>query len=320
MYTKFIRSDMMIDRKLYQRILDKKRRLDRCRPISPAILQRLKERIAIEWTYNSNAIEGSSLTLKETQLAIEAGLTIKGKPLREHLEAVNHKEAIDYVGALVEGKKLPSTEVACEIHRLILTRIDDENAGRYRNVNVRITGSTYLPPDSRKVPRLMKVFDNWLRTAPKKLNPVDYASLAHFKLVDIHPFVDGNGRTARLLMNLILMKEGFPPTVILNSERGKYYDVLETAHRQNYQPFVNFVGRSLERSLVVWLQSVEPTEKRKEDLEFVPLREIAGQTPYSQEYLGLLARQEKIEAVKLNRIWHTTPKAVQEYINSLDRG
>jgi len=307
----------MIDEKLYQRILEKKERLDRCRPISSAILQRLKERIAIEWTYNSNAIEGSSLTLKETQLAIEEGLTIRGKPLREHLEAVNHKEAIDYVEELVEGKQLPSTKLVCEIHRLVLTKIDDENAGRYRNVNVRITGSTHLPPDSRKVPRLMQEFNRWFKSEAKKLNPVEYAALAHFKLVDIHPFVDGNGRTARLLMNLILMGEGFPPTVILNSERGKYYDVLETGHRQNYKPFVNFVARSLERSLVVWLQAIEPARKRKNEREFVPLRELAGKTPYSQEYLGLLARRGKIEAVKLDRIWHSTPKAVEDYIDSL---
>jgi len=308
---------MMIDEKLYQRILEKKKRLDRCRPISPAILQRLKERIAVEWTYNSNAIEGSSLTLKETQLAIEEGLTIKGKPLREHFEAVNHKEAIDYVEELVAEKMLSSTKLVREIHRLILTKVDDENAGRYRNVNVRITGSTHLPPDSRKISRLMKNFDQWLKAGARKLNPVEYAALAHFKLVDIHPFVDDNGRTARLLMNLILMKKGFPPTVILNAERRKYYDVLEAGHRQDYKPFVDFVGRSLERSLVVWLQAVEPAQKRKDDQEFIPLRELANRTPYSQEYLSLLARQGKVEAVKLDRIWHSTPKAVRDYTDSL---
>lgn len=307
----------MIDEKLYQRILEKKKRLDRCRPISPTVLQRLKERIAIEWTYNSNAIEGSSLTLKETQLALEHGLTVKGKPLREHLEAINHKEAIDYVEELVRGKKPVGAEVVREVHRLILTKIDDENAGRYRDVNVRITGSTHLPPDSQKVPRLMREFDQWLKLESKKLNPVEYAALAHFKLVDIHPFVDGNGRTARLLMNLILMRDDFPPTVILNSERGKYYDVLEAAHRRDDKPFVDFVGRSLERSLVVWLQAVEPARKRKGKEEFVPLRELVNQTPYSQEYLGLLARRGKIEAVKLDGIWHSTLKAIQNYIDSL---
>lgn len=307
---------MIIDETLYQRILEKKKRLDRCRPISPTILQRLRGWVTIEWTYNSNAIEGSSLTLRETQLAIEEGLTIKGKPLREYLEAINHKEAIEYVEEAVKKEKPVNTKLVREIHRLILTKIDNENAGRYRNVQVRITGSTHLPPNPQKVPRLMRGFDSWLKTESTKLNPVEHAALAHFKLVDIHPFVDGNGRTARLLMNLILIKEGFPPAVILNSERKKYYDVLETAHRQNYKPFVNFVGRSLERSLVIWLQAVEPAQKRKDEQEFVPLRKLANKTPYSQKYLSLLARQGKIEAVKMNRLWHSTPKAIQDYTDS----
>lgn len=310
---------MIIDEKLYQRILEKKKRIDRCRPIAPAVLQRLKERIAIEWTYHSNAIEGNSLTLRETQLAIEQGLTIKGKPLREYFEAINHKEAIDYVEKLIQEKDPVDTKIVRQINRLIITKIDDESAGRYHKVEVRITGSSYLPPEPQKLPHLMEEFDRWLKIGPKELNSVEYAALAHFKLVHIHPFVDGNGRTARLLMNLILMKEGFAPIVILNSERKKYYNTLEAAHHQINKPFVDFVGRSLERSLVVWLQAVEPASKRGKKANFIPLREIAGQTPYSQEYLSLLARRGKIEAVKLDRIWYTTPKAIENYLNSLKK-
>jgi len=308
---------MLIDKNLYNRILQKKKQLNSLRPFPKSALQKLKEHIMVEWTYNSNAIEGSSLTLRETKLVIEDGLTIKGKPLREHLEAINHKDAIEFVEKLVSKKFGISPHIVRQIHFLILSRIDDEEAGKYRNVKVTISGSSYTPPEAIGVPHLMADFGKWLKNKKSKINIIEYAAIAHFKLVHIHPFVDGNGRTVRLLTNLILMRYGFPPTVILKLDRKKYYDCLEKGHKGNLLDFVNFIGRSCERSLTIWIEAIKPEKKQKLDQKYLPLREVFKGTPYSQEYLSLLARRGKIEAVKFGRNWFTSNEAVKRYILSL---
>ena len=163
----------------------------------------------------------------------------------------------------------------------------------------------------------MSDFNRWLQSQKSKSNIIEYAALAHFKLVHIHPFVDGNGRTARLLTNLILMKYGFPPTVVLKLDRKKYYDCLEKGHKQSLKDFVNFVGRSLERSLAIWLESLKSGKKQKAGEKYFPIRVIYKDTPYSQEYVSLLARRGKIEAVKFGRNWYTTKDAVKKYLVSL---
>jgi len=272
----------------------------------------------LEWTYHSNAIEGSTLTLRETQLIIEQGLTIKGKPLKEHLEAVNHKEAILYLENLIErGEFKIGESLVKEIHHLILKGIDDENAGRYRQVRVRITGSRFIPPNPIKVPSLMGTFDRWLKNEKNQRNLVDFAALTHFKLVDIHPFVDGNGRTARLVMNLILMSAGYPPTIILNTDRAKYYQTLDQAHTGNLEPFVNYIGRSIERSLVWYLEAITPEKEKTTEEKWLLLSELAPKTPYSRDYLGLLARRGRMEAIKRGRNWYSNLQAVKTYQNSI---
>lgn len=312
---------MLINPVLYKRIQEKKKRLDALRPLSAAALLKLKECFAIEMTYHSNAIEGNTLTLRETQLVIQEGLTIAGKSLREHLEAINHKEAIDFLENLVKKKEPLTENLIRQIHFLVLKKIDDKEAGKYRSVQVRITGTKYTPPSSFEVPLLMRDFIKWFQKNEKKINPIELVAFSHFKIVHIHPFIDGNGRTARLLMNFILMRKGYPPATILRVDRKKYYRVLDQAHQGNFIPFVNFISRSIERSLDLYLEVFEPrkTKKEAERKKYVSLNKVAKDTPYSQEYLSLLARQGKLEAHKEGRNWLTTKEAIERYIKSRER-
>jgi Fic family protein len=243
---------------------EKKARLDAARPLPPGVLAKLKEYFDVEWTYHSNAIEGSTLTLAETRLVLLDGLTVSGKSLREHLEAINHKHAIDFVEALA-AKAEPITEHNIrQIHALVLRTIDDENAGAYRKAQVYITGSTYVPPAAIEVPPLMQELVAWLNSAAAaELHPVERAALAHFRLVHVHPFIDGNGRVARLLMNLILLREGFPPAVIRRERRPEYYHALDRAHAGDTNPFVGLVADETERSLDVWLSAVPAEQARR---------------------------------------------------------
>lgn len=312
---------MLIDPILDKRIKEKKERLDNLRPLPQTALSKLKEQFAIEMTYHSNAIEGNTLTLRETQLVIQEGLTIAGKSLREHLEAVNHKEAIDFLEDLIKEKGPITEALIRQIHFLILTKINNREAGKYRAAQVRITGADYLPPQSFEIPALMRDFVNWLKKNEKKIEPIELAALSHFKLVHIHPFIDGNGRTSRLLMNLILMKKGYPPAIILKTDRNKYYRVLDQAHQGNFAPFVNFIARNIERSLSLYLDAFEVRKTKKEARrkKYISLTEAGRGTPYSQEYLSLLARQGKIDAFKLKRNWLTTKEAIERYIKTRER-
>jgi cell filamentation protein, protein adenylyltransferase len=241
---------------LYASIDQKKKQLDAHRPLPSSIVAKLDEYFRIDWTYNSNAIEGSSVTLAETRAILLDGVTVNGKPLREHLEVINHSHAIDFVQGIA-AKNEPITETTIrEIHSLILRTIDDENAGSYRRVNVRIAGSNFVPPDMSQVGARMYDFGRWLAGEDNKLHPVEYAALAHFKLVDIHPFVDGNGRTARLLMNLILIRAGYPPAVVKTDERSAYYSVLEAAHAGEMSQFVEMMAQAVTRSLDIYLDAI----------------------------------------------------------------
>jgi len=310
---------MILDKSVYQRIIEKKKRLDDLRPLPKSLVGRLRDQIIIEWTYNSNAIEGTSLSLKETRLIIEHGLTIKGKSLKEHFEAKNHKDAILFVEELVKEKKFIINQLLIrQIHQLVIKEIDDEWAGKYREVGVEVTGAKFIPPDPVVIPVKMRQFEKWLQDRGNKKNLMDYAALAHYMLVDIHPFIDGNGRTARLLMNLILMNKGFPPTVILKNDRMKYYETLDAVQKGESKPFVNFIGRNIERSLTWYLEAVTPSKKKKKEDKWQLLRELAKKTPYSQEYLSLLARRGKIEAVKRERNWYSNLKAIERYRKELN--
>lgn len=207
----------------------KKRQLDGFRPLPPELVRNLYEWFKVELTYTSNALEGNSLTRRETAVVIEHGLTIGGKTLREHLEATNHAAALDFVASLVKAAaSSTSVKEILTIHEMIFKGIDDANAGHYRDVAVRIAGSRVSMPMPREVPNLMGEFETWLTSKPD-LHPVAFAGEAHYRLASIHPFVDGNGRTARLLMNLLLMMEGYPPAILRKRDRLKYLAALEQA-------------------------------------------------------------------------------------------
>jgi Fic family protein len=307
-----------METRLLKRLEAKKAQLDKLRPIPTASISRLRDEILIEWIYNSNAIEGSTITLQETRLILETGLTVGGKSLREHFEVTNHKEAIQYVEDLVRNTEPLTAFHVRQIHKLILTHIDDENAGSYRKTQVRIAGAPFNPPESWQITRLMAGWSDWVASAEGSMHPIVLAAQAHHRLVAIHPFIDGNGRTARLVMNLLLMRSGYPPTVILRVNRRQYYSVLAKADSGNTGALENFVGRAVENSLNLYIEACKPVIKSpKPGEEWILLRDACVGTSYSQEYLSLLARLGRIEARKRGRNWVTTRRAVKAYQDSL---
>ncbi len=240
----------------YDYLTEKKKRLDGFCPLSDALVCNLDDWFRVELTYTSNAIEGNTLTRRETALVVEKGLTVGGKSLIEHLEATNHAHALDWVKEQVKRKPTSLTEKdILHIHDTILRGIDYTNAGRYRSVSVRISGSTVVLPNPRKVPDLMAEFVEWLEKE-HSLHPVELAAEAHYRLVTIHPFVDGNGRTARLLMNMILLMTGYPAAIIRKRDRLAYIGSLEKAQLGGPKDdYFNIIARAVDRSLEIWLKA-----------------------------------------------------------------
>ncbi len=305
--------------KLAQRIDQKLNRLQALRPLPSSAVKKLQERFEIEMTYNSNAIEGNSLTLKETFLVINEGLTIKGKPLKDHLEAKDHHEALEMVYELINHDVKPtlSEQSIRTLHQLVVKKTDEEFAGKYRTSNVYIGGADHVPPNALQVSVDMKQLMSWFAKQQKQLHPIELAALLHHKLVYIHPFFDGNGRTARLVMNLILMRAGYPLAVILKNDRQKYYRALRAADQGQLSAIVKFVAQTVERSLDIYLNTLTPESRDKE--RYLPLSEISKDTPYSTKYLNLLARQGKLEAHKQGRNWLSSKEALERYLKGRER-
>lgn len=238
---------------MFEEIDKKKMLLDEKRPFPQYTLKSIREKLFLEWTYNSNAIEGNTLTLMETKVVLE-GITVGGKTLREHLETINHQEAIFYVEEIVKNEEELSEWQIKNIHKLILKGIEDQHAGTYRDQNVVISGAEHTPPDSFLVNDEMERFVNWYNTEAQALHPVERASMVHILFVEIHPFIDGNGRTARLLLNLELMKAGYPPIIIKKDNRLNYYKALDKAHTTNdNKEFIEIVVDELNSTLDLYL-------------------------------------------------------------------
>ena len=232
----------------FKKLDELKLKLDSFRPLDLSIVKNLHEDLVLRWTYHSNAIEGNTLTLKETKVALE-GITIGGKTLREHFEAINHKDAILFMEDLAQKEERLSEYSIKQIHSLILKNIDDENKGKYRTTNVIISGAEHKPPQSFEVQSKMQEFIKKYNENITKLHPIELASFVHIEFVKIHPFLDGNGRTSRLLMNLELIKAGFPPVVIELEDRLEYYKALDIAHTENdYKPFLELMKKVVEKS------------------------------------------------------------------------
>ena len=249
----------------YSSLTQKKDTLDQYRPLPAELIQNLEQWFLIELTYTSNAIEGNTLTRKETAAVVEKGLTIGGKSLIEHLEATNHAKALTDIMALASSKTSDLSENdILTIHNTILRGIDDNNAGHYRSIPVRISGSQVILPNAAKVPDLMKQFISWLTSPANGLHPVERAAKAHYELVTIHPFVDGNGRTARLLMNLVLMQHGYPPALIRKRDRIKYISSLEKAQLGGSpEDYYKIIYKAVDRSLDIYLDAVTGKEDKQ---------------------------------------------------------
>jgi len=301
---------MLLNKKIHQRVLEKKRKLDTLRPLPSSLVARLKKQMMIEYTYNSNAIEGNTLTLRETQLIIEEGMTVGGKSITETLEAKNHPEAIKFVERLVDAKSELTEEVILQLHKLIMSNIT-EDAGHYRTTGVKITGATFMPPPSSQVkPRIDELL-KWLRKNPDELTPIELAAVFHHRFVQIHPFSEGNGRTARLLMNALLMKDGYPfIATVPKLDRQKYLKTLAEADSGNTSSVMNFIARCTEKALDMYLNALE-------EPEILTLAEASKITPYSQEYLSLLARKGLLGAYKQGRNWVVSRRELDRYLMSV---
>jgi Fic family protein len=250
----------------FDHLTKKKARLDALRPLPSAQLDNLENWFRVELTYTSNAIEGNTLTRAETALVVEKGLTVGGKTLVEHLEASNHVAALDWVREQVkQSPRSLSQRDVLTIHEMILHGIDEANSGRYRNIAVRISGSMVVLPNPRQVPDLMDEFERWLVGSLDTLHPVEHAADAHYRLVTIHPFVDGNGRTARLLMNMILIMHGYPPAIIRPRDRITYLNALEKGQTGGSKDdYFRLIAKAVDRSLDIYLnaaanEEIEPT-------------------------------------------------------------
>lgn len=239
-------------------LTEKKKRLNSLRPLPKEAVYNLEEWLKVELTYSSNAIEGNTLSRRETAEVIEKGVgaVISGKPLKDLLEARNHAEALEFIKNLAKkrkGHQFITEEDIRSIHKIILTGIQDEWAGVYRQMEIFIRGSNTEFPLPRQIPTLMRKFINWLQNL-KEAHPVRIASDAHFKFVSIHPFIDGNGRVSRLLMNLILIMNSYPMAVIRNEQRQQYLDTFDFVRNENnIQPFYDLIEEAVERSLDAYI-------------------------------------------------------------------
>lgn len=251
-------SPMNIDQKIQQ--VDKlKSWLDSFRPLPYEVVAELKKYYDVNFTYNSNAIEGNTLTQSETEMVLEKGVTVGGKTLNEHLEVIGHKEAIDYIEDLARKETRITEREIKDIHHIILQGIDRASAGSYRNLDVRASGTNHVYPPHYLVNDLMQEFIKWMESEEAQdLHPLKLATEVHYRFVSIHPFKDGNGRTARLLMNLALLRNGYPISIITNDLRSEYIEALVYAqdNSDDVEKLAELVADSCKHSLVEHLRIV----------------------------------------------------------------
>jgi len=283
----------------------KKQRLDVYKPLPVEVIKNLDEWFRIELTYTSNAIEGNTLTRQETALVVEEGITVQGKSVQEHLEAINHAKAFDFIQKELMSKNRTdiTKQEILEIHRTILHKINDNDAGRYRTVAVRLRGSQTILPNPLKVPELMDDFIQRLHRSNSD-HPVKIAAEAHYKLVTIHPFVDGNGRTARLLMNMLLMSSGYPAAIIRKEDRSAYINSLEKGQTGgSLDDYYAVIFKAVDRSLDIYLETVEPERipqaEPPTNQRFYTTEEVAKLLQVDPESVRRYVRSGRLKAVRL---------------------
>ena len=238
--------------------------------LNAAVLGQISSFFRIRSIFNSNAIEGNELSEGETRRVVEEGLTIAGRSLKDHLEARNLSEALDFFESLATGEDPITEHDVRQVHQLILKEISDPDAGRYRSADVMITGSAFEPTAPHDVPREMQHLGDWVQDASVgkvDSSPVVLAAAAHARFAQIHPFIDGNGRTARILMNLLLMRNGYPIAVITRDERQRYYESLEESQSSNLTPFLSLVIEDVEEALDTWEEAARTREEEIKSYE-----------------------------------------------------
>jgi len=298
---------------LHKRLLEKKIRLDAKRPLPESIVRRIEEHMKVEFIYSTNKIEGSTLTRGETEMILR-GMTVHGKNILDIIAAQNHPRALRFISKLATDPKHKITERDIkEIHAMVMERIIS-NAGEYRQSDVTVRGAGFQPPPFYEVPKHMAELTSFVNRNEYELRPIELAAHIHYHFVWIHPFDDGNGRVARLLMNLILFWNGYPLTPIRSVDRKKYLDALKRADQGDFEPFLLYIARCIEQVLGLYLIEIEGRGKRKAKL--IPLSVAARGTPYSAEYLSLLARRGLLDAVKVGRVWMTTRSTIKRYIEA----
>ncbi|MFV0582910.1 MAG: Fic family protein [Parabacteroides gordonii] len=238
-----------------------KAELSTLRPLPSEALKKIEDALDMEYTYESNRIEGNTLTLQETALVVNEGITISGKSMREHLEAINHAQAIDFIKDVARQDIDISERTIKDIHAIVLHGINRENAGRYRTVPVMISGSMHMPPQPYLIENLMEDFIlKFKQMEENKVHPVIIAAYLHDELVRIHPFIDGNGRTCRLLMNLYLLQHGYIIVILKgdNEKKLQYYKALEKSHtEQEPDAFYMLVAEAEKEALLRYIKIVK---------------------------------------------------------------
>lgn len=243
-----------LDQEMLDKIDSKRDELFRI-PKGSLAMKRAVTEAYYQHIYHSNAIEGNTMTLSMTRAIVETRMAVPGKSILEHNEVLGLDEAMKFVnGSLLQKQERVTVDDILEIHRRVLGHAHPLEAGRYRKTQVYV--SDHVPPSPEEVEKHMEEFNSWLLSRePEILHPIEFAALAHYKLVFIHPFTDGNGRTARLLMNSVLMRAGFPPVIIRFQDRYEYYEHLNHANHGDVRPFIRFVARCTQRTIEEYLSA-----------------------------------------------------------------
>lgn len=294
----------------FDKLTQKKKLLEKHKQLPEALVTNLDNWFRVELTYNSNAIEGNTLTRQETAMVVEKGITVGGKTLNEHLEATNHVQALEWVKQKIGlSPKYITEKDILTIHEYILRGINSLNAGRYRNISVRIAGSTVIMPNPVKVPELMKNFSAWLKQSHSTLHPVELAAVAHYKLVTIHPFIDGNGRTARLLMNMILLMHGYPMAIIRKRDRLAYINSLEKAQLGgSLDDYFKLIINAVDRSLNVYLKAASgKMDKLSVTANLLKIGELAEKVGETNATIRYWTKEGLLEVAEI------TPSGYQLY-------
>ncbi len=302
---------------IHKRILEKKKKYEELvKSLSRDQVKKIEKRMEVEFVYNSNKIEGSTLTRGETLLVLQ-GITVGHKPLSSIISkslddiqaASNHPDAMTLVKKLAFDKAHKITEAEIKsIHRLVMKGIIS-NAGKYRSGDIAVTGAGFTPPPFYEIPKLMKNLVTLINENPDELTPIELATQVHYDLAWIHPFSDGNGRMARLVLNFILLRNRYPFTIVRDVDRKTYLRTLRHMDTEGeIEQFTTYIARCVEQTLDVYLQ-----EDEKQEL--LSLNELAKGTPYTADYLSLLARKGRIDAIKQGKTWKTTKSVISTYMS-----